>query len=65
MQTDYIVQCMKRMQKEGIKALEVKPEPIEELYEHIGKSYQRHATINSVKMLTPGRRISSPFGLER
>ncbi|KAH0829681.1 putative sterigmatocystin biosynthesis monooxygenase stcW [Fonsecaea pedrosoi] len=40
MQVEYIVQCMKRMQQEGIKALEVRPEPIDELYEHIDEFHR-------------------------
>lgn len=33
--SDYIIICVKRMQEEGIKALEVKERPVEKLYEHI------------------------------
>lgn len=32
---DYILKCIQRMQDEDIRALEVKKEPIEDLYEHI------------------------------
>lgn len=32
---NYIVQCFSRIQNEDIRALEVKPEPIEDLYQHI------------------------------
>lgn len=31
---NYIVQCLSRIQSENIRALEVRPEPIESLYEH-------------------------------
>ncbi|ETI20637.1 hypothetical protein G647_06979 [Cladophialophora carrionii CBS 160.54] len=34
-QVEYILQCVKRMQEEGIRALEVKMEPVKQLYEHI------------------------------
>ncbi|KAH0847215.1 hypothetical protein AYO21_02604 [Fonsecaea monophora] len=34
-QVEYILQCMKRMQEENIRALEVKMEPVKQLYEHI------------------------------
>ncbi|KAJ9612905.1 hypothetical protein H2200_002846 [Cladophialophora chaetospira] len=34
-QVEYILQCVKRMQDENIRALEVKMEPVKQLYEHI------------------------------
>lgn len=34
-QVEYILQCAKRMQEENIRALEVKMEPVKQLYEHI------------------------------
>ncbi|KIW94319.1 uncharacterized protein Z519_05635 [Cladophialophora bantiana CBS 173.52] len=34
-QVEYILQCMKRIQEENIRALEVKMEPVKQLYEHI------------------------------
>lgn len=34
-QCDYIVKCLERVQADGIKALEIKREPIDQLYEHI------------------------------
>ncbi|KAI1630504.1 cyclohexanone monooxygenase [Exophiala viscosa] len=34
-QVEYILQCIQRMQEEGIRALEVKEEPVRQLYEHI------------------------------
>ncbi|KAJ5951521.1 uncharacterized protein N7479_009934 [Penicillium vulpinum] len=34
-QVDYIIKCIKRMQQENIRALEVKPKPIDDLYEYI------------------------------
>jgi hypothetical protein len=31
------MKCIKRIQEEGIKALEIKVDPVEKLNEHIGK----------------------------
>lgn len=38
---NYIVQCMHRIQNENIRALEIRPEPIEDLYEHIEEWHKR------------------------
>lgn len=40
---NYIVQCIKRMQEDGIKAMEVKMKHVESLYEHMGKWPCAHA----------------------
>lgn len=37
---DYIITCAKRMQAEGIKCIEVKEEPVRQLYEHIDKWHE-------------------------
>jgi cation diffusion facilitator CzcD-associated flavoprotein CzcO len=39
-QCEYIVKCMKRMQAEGIKAMEIKREPVDQLYEHIDEFHK-------------------------
>lgn len=39
-QCDYIVTCLTRMQCEGIKALEVRREPVDQLYEHIDEMHK-------------------------
>lgn len=38
---EYVLKCAKRMQSEGIRALEVKQEPVNQLYEHIDKWHER------------------------
>jgi cation diffusion facilitator CzcD-associated flavoprotein CzcO len=40
-QIDYIMQCVKRIQCENIRAMEVKMEPIKQLYEHIDEWHKR------------------------
>ncbi|KAF5010403.1 hypothetical protein FDECE_3455 [Fusarium decemcellulare] len=40
-QVEYITWCIMRMQTEGIKAFEVKPDPIDDLYEHIDEFHSR------------------------
>jgi hypothetical protein len=40
LQCEYIVKCMKRMQAEGIKAMEVKREPVDQLYERIDEFHK-------------------------
>lgn len=32
---EYVLKCAKRVQNEGIRAIEVKQEPVDQLYEHI------------------------------
>lgn len=39
-QCEYILKCMKRMQAEGIKAMEIKREPVDQLYQHIDEFHK-------------------------
>ena len=40
-QVEYILKCVKRMQTQGIKSVEVKMEPVRQLYEHIDEWHKR------------------------
>jgi len=38
---DYILKCLSKMQRESIRALEVKQEPVDQLYQHIDEWHKR------------------------
>lgn len=72
-QVEYILQCARRMQEENIRALEVKMEPVRQLYEHIDEWHKGSVWNTDCKRyvatlvferlgLTPtvGTRITSP-----
>ncbi|KAL6169456.1 hypothetical protein ACJQWK_04479 [Exserohilum turcicum] len=40
-QVTYITNCIKRMQAEAIESMEVKEEPITQLYEHMDEFHKR------------------------
>lgn len=72
-QVEYILQCVKRMQAEDIRAMEVKLEPIKQLYEHIGRFSSLWQLVQYFRLCTyltgdadfdGDRRMAQGFSLE-